>query len=216
MTQATYTLELRTPRDRARIRLLEAITTGQDPVLPDVQEVASAFLDRGDFLDAGILIRTLDISAAKTSSAYFSALALAVAGPGTHFDHEQPTAAARIKALRKWVRIALELRQDQAAKTLHALLDADDLIVRRSLKGDCHIVAEWSAWAVRTVLSSAVRAPLLHELPIALASRAANREGKARELATRTAGSLGPTAPRWAVNFLRALSARPCPAQVTP
>ena len=215
MTQMANALRLRGSRDTARVRVIEALIAHREPALADAKAVAMAFLERGDYLDAGILIRSIERAAETSSPASFARLAAALSRSGHASDHALPVSALRLKTLRKWVRAVLDNRHDDVSRILVALLDADELLTRRALRNDPAVHKAWAEWAMNAALATENRCPLLCENPAEVAAPAALRFGKALEIAHRQV-AFSASSPRRAARLARQLVASFPPAGHTP
>jgi hypothetical protein len=184
VTQVPKTLELRDSLDIARAHIIEAILNRRGSILPDLHTVSVAFLQRGDYMDAGLIIRGLALSASKCAGTTFVHHALTLSMLGDVTELSNPLVALRLKTLRKWIRTAIREPLDDRSRVLIALLDADELLSLRALNADATIHRAWSDWALRTALDAqGSRCSLLCENAAELAAPAALRTHAALRLA---------------------------------
>ncbi len=172
------------PADTARVRLVEALLADRSPSADDLCDVGAEFLRGGDFLDAGLEIRSLQQAAARMQEPALCSCLWRLATLVRPQNVDDSKVAARIRTLHRWIWTTSKGRSGPAWTLISDLLKADDLIRLRLSGAKDSAGDRWSDWALEAALGNKSRyARLVGSGAARVAEGAARRKCRERELA---------------------------------
>lgn len=173
------------PADPSRARVMEAILANQAPSGDDLCAVGAEFLRSAEILDAGLAIRGLQHASEKMQPAGLCQCLWRLVTLPSPTGVDDSKMIVRVRALRRWIRTALNNTTGESRNLILDFLRADEL-VRLRLSGAAHSSTKgWSDWALEVALVGGNQtSQLLDPRAVArFAEAAARRQSRERELA---------------------------------